>query len=316
MRISEQERSRTFSSNVEQRIYNLNRIQQEMGTGRSLFKPSENINNADQALKTQDQLASEAQFLRNIDDGKSWVGNADSKLQSVVDLINQIDALALSANNSSQNASDRDNTAIQIDQKLESLMGLMNATDGNRYIFGGTGTTTAPFTAVRDADGHITGMTANQATIQGKVYRRISDGEDIQINVPGAALFQPVGQAGTDQDLAAVISSLRDTIANNNTPPTGSEATLSNEHLRGQLDVIRERIANQQTYLGTVGQRLDQTKSRLKDHEVQLTDRLEQAQGVDVTDLVSRLSVEQGAYDALATMGTKLMQQSLIDYLR
>jgi flagellin-like hook-associated protein FlgL len=90
---------------------------------------------------------------------------------------------------------------------------------------------------------------------------------------------------------------------------------MSNEHLRDQLAAIRTRIVDQQTYLGSIGQRLDQTKARLKDREINLTDGLEQAQGVDLTDLVTRLSTEQGAYNALATMGTKLIRQSLVDYL-
>jgi flagellar hook-associated protein 3 FlgL len=315
VRISDSQKHQNFARSIEQRLYNLNRIQEEMGLGQSLLKPSEDVRKADDALRTQDAIAAEAQFQRNIDDGKSWASNADSKLQSIMDLITEIDTLALAADNSAQTAEDRDNSAIQIDQKLETLMGLVNATDGQRYLFAGTATTTSPFSAVRDANGKIQGATANAETIAGKIYRRIGAGEDIQINIPGSTLFQPTGGTGTDSDLFHVVAELRNTIANNNTPPEGSEATLSNEHLREQLSVIKERISDQQTSLGSIVQRLDQTTSRLKDHEVLLTDRLENAQGVDMTDLVTRLATEQGAYDAIATVGTKLLKNSLIDYI-
>jgi flagellar hook-associated protein 3 FlgL len=315
VRVSDLQKQRVFSSNIQDRLVNLTRVQQEMGTGKSLFTTSEDVGRADQALRTRELIASDAQFTKNIDDGREWVNSADSSLQGVVDLLNEIDSLAVQADNSSQNAEDRQATAVQIDQKLESLMELVNSRHGDRYLFGGFSTTTSPFTANRDANGHIQSVSANAETITGKIYRQISSDDRIQVNISGSQLFQPSGQEGTDADLFYVVGNLRDTIANNNTPPTGSETTLSNEHLRDQLASIRNRITEQQTYLGTIGQRLDQTKARLKDREVTLTDRLEQAQGVDMTDLVTRLSTEQGAYDALATMGTSLLKQSLVDYL-
>ncbi|MFZ5434391.1 MAG: hypothetical protein ACOZB3_11550 [Calditrichota bacterium] len=316
MRISEQQRHNSFIQNIQQRLVNMNRIQEELGTGRSLFTPSENIRKAGTALSTEDAIAAEAQYMRNIENGQVWVAGADSKLQAIIDLISEVDSLALAADNSSQNADDRSNTAVQLDQKMEELLQLVNGQSGDRYLFGGHGTTAAPFTAVRDENGKIIGATANEDTIAGRIYRRIGRDEDIQINVSGSQLFQPVGETGTDSDLFYVVSTLRNTIANNNTPPEGFEETRSNNHLREQLADIRDRITEQQSYLGSIGQRLESSMARLKEREIQLTDTLEQAQGVDLTDLVSRSAVEEGAYNALAAMGTQLLQKSLIDYLR
>jgi flagellin-like hook-associated protein FlgL len=169
---------------------------------------------------------------------------------------------------------------------------------------------------VRDENGRLQGATANEESIAGRIYRRIGRDEDLQVNVTGDRLFQPVGSAGTDADIFYVIAALRDTIGNNNVPPEGFEETRSNTHLREQLDAIRERITEQQTYLGAAGERLQQTLSRLKEREIQLTDSLEQAQGVDMTDLVSRASLEETVYNALAGMGSQLIRQSLVDYLQ
>jgi len=316
MRVSDVQRFRTFNRDAQERLSNLTRIQQELGTGRSLFKPSESVTRADAALRAEDQLATERQYMRNIENGQVWVSSADAKLQSIVDLLADIEGLALSADDSHQNEDDRRNTALQLDQKLEELMRLVNSESAGRYLFAGHGTTAIPFQAVRNEEGRITGATANADTIAGSIYRRIGVDEDIRINVSGAALFQPIGDENTAADLFYVIANLRDTIANNNTPPEGSEGTLSNNVLRERLGQIRERIAEQQTYLGTVGQRLQSSLSRLKEHEVSLTDWLEQAQGVDITDLATRAAVEDSAYNALATLGAKVLQRSLIDYLR
>lgn len=316
MRVSELQRHQSFVRGMEDRATNLLRIQEELATGRSLFIPSENVRRADQALRSEDALAADAQYMRNIEDGLTWVQAADGKLQSIVDLITEIDTLALAADNSSQNADDRSDTALQIDQKLEELIHLVNASNGDRYLFGGHNTTTSPYTVVRDAGGRIQGASANEESIAGRIYRRIGQDEDLQVNVTGDRLFQPTGSAGTDEDIFYVIAALRNTIGNNNTPPAGFEDTQSNTYLRERLDTIRERITEQQTYLGAVGERLQHTQSRLKEREIQLTDSLEQAQGVDMTRLVSRAALEETTYSALAGMGSQMIRQSLVDYLR
>src|SRR5512146_539288 len=107
MRISDLSRHRSYTRNIEDRLVNLNRIQEELGTGRSLFAPSEGVHRADQALRARDAIAANSQFLRNIDDAQGWVDSGDSKLQAVVDLIGEINTLALAADNSSQNEDDR-----------------------------------------------------------------------------------------------------------------------------------------------------------------------------------------------------------------
>jgi flagellar hook-associated protein 3 FlgL len=315
MRVSDQQRYSAFTRDVQNRLSNLMRIEQELGTGRSLFNPSEDVVRAQQALRADARLAENSQFLRNIDDGKAWVGSADGALQQIIDLINEIDTLALAADNDSQTEDDRHNSAIQIDQKLEQLMSLVNTTHGDRYIFGGHNTTSPAFTAVRDENGRIIGAAANEESLGGKIYRRIGQNDDVQINIPGDQLFQPIGSDGTDQDVFYVITSLRNTIANNNQPPEGSEDTLSNDHLREQLHSIRERIVTQQSFLGSVGQRLESTKDRLKEVEINLTDMLEQAEGVDMANLATRLAVEENAYNALLSINARLLSQSLVDYI-
>jgi flagellar hook-associated protein 3 FlgL len=315
MRVSDQQRFRSFTSDIQLRLANLTRIQQEVGTGRSIFSPSDNVNQANTALRAESQIAENAQFLKNIDDGKAWVNSADGALSSLADLMNQIDALAISADNDTQTEEDRRNIAVQLDQKLEQLTTLINSTHGDRYIFGGHNTTSVPFVVQRDANGRIIGASANEESVGGKIYRRIGQNDDVQINVPGDQMFQPVGEAGTGKDIFFVVSSLRDTIANNNTPPDGTDDSHANQNLREQLKAIREGITTQQSFLGSVGQRLELTKSRLKDVEINLTDVQEQAEGVDIPSLTSRLASEQGAYNALLTINSKLLSQSLVDYI-
>jgi flagellar hook-associated protein 3 FlgL len=315
MRVSDSQRFNYFSRDVNERLSNFVRLEQELATGKSIFNPSEDVQKAKQAMQTKSELAQNDQYVRNIEDGNNMVSSATTHLQDVIDLLNEIDSLALAADNDHMTAEDRHNNAIQMNQKIESLVEAVNASHGNRYLFGGHNTDSSPFTIERDESGNIVGATVNEDTIGGQIYRRIDREEDLRINIPGDRLFQPVGGAGTDQDMFYVASQLRDVIDNNNVPPEGQEATHSNNVLREQLSQIRERVVTEQTYLGSVGQRLNEKLDYYKEIEITLTDKLETAQGVDMTDLASRVAIEENIYNSLLAINSKLLSRSLVDYL-
>lgn len=315
MRVSHLQQHQSFVRDVEQRLYNMTRIQQELGTGKRIEQPSEDVNSASHALSARSQLESIAQYQRNIENGQGFVSAADSKLTAIIELINEIDALALSADNDHVSPEDRNFAAQELNQKLESLMEFANAKFGDRYLFGGHGTTAEPFAETRDENGRITDVIASSQSIEGRIYRMIDENENVAINVTGDRLFQPIGEENTESDLFFVVRNLRDTIANNNTPPEGQEDSLSTDILREDLDAIRNRIIEQQTYVGSLGQRLTNKLSELKATEIDWTDRLEEAQSSEMTDLVSRLSVEEGVYNALVAIQSRVLNRSLIDYL-
>ncbi len=152
-------------------------------------------------------------------------------------------------------------------------------------------------------------------TKQGEIYRQIGEDERLRINIPGNLLFQPVGGEGTDEDIFYVIAELRNTIGNNNTPAEGYEETRSTPYLREQLSAIRDRLIEQQVSLGSLGQRLQDTTGRLQDYQITLTDALEKAEGVDITDIATRIATEEYAYEAMLTFGASIFSKSLVDYL-
>ncbi len=315
MRVSHIQKHQTFVRDVEQRIYNMQRIEQELGTGKSFFQPSENVTGAQQALMSRSELQMVEQYQRNIENGQGFVSAADGKLTQIVDLINEIDALALASDNDNQSPEDRTFSAQELNQKLERLMEYANAQFGDRYLFGGHGTLEAPFEATRNDQSLITNVNPVSQSITGRIYRTIDENEDVAINVTGDRLFQPAGQEGTSEDLFYVIAQLRDTIANDNTPPEGQEDTLSTHVLRDNLDGIRNRIIQEQTYLGSLSSRMTTKLSELKETQIGWTERVEAAEGVEMTDLVSRLAVEEGVYNALLAIQSRTLSKSLIDYM-
>ncbi len=316
MRVSDRQRFQYFARDIDEHLSKYVRLEQELATGKSIFNPSEDVQKAKQAMQMRSDLAQNKQYERNIEDGSNMIASASTHLQDVVNLLNEIDSLALAADNDHMTAEDRHNNSVQMNQKIESLVESVNASHGNRYLFGGHNTDSSPFAVTRDEAGNIIGATVNEDTIGGQIYRRIDRGEDLIVNIPGDRLFQPVGASNTEQDMFYVASQLRDIIADNNTPPEGQEESHSNNVLREQLSQIRERVITEQTYLGSVGQRLNEKLDYYKEAEITLTEQLEEAQGAEMTDLVSRLAIEENIYNSLLTISSTLLNRSLVDYMR
>jgi flagellar hook-associated protein 3 FlgL len=302
-------------ADLHKRLENLYQLQQDLSTGRRIRNASDDPTDASDALRIEACLKRQEQFLRNIEDAQSSVNFSEARLQAIVDLLNEIDSLAARADNDDQTEDDRHDSAIEIDQKLEQLYNMANSQFNGKYVFGGWQSLTTPFSVTRDGNGLLLSVSANAGTIEGEVYRQITETEQLRINIPGSLLFQSVGTEGTDDDLFYVVAELRNTIGNNNTPPVGYEETRSTPYLREKLADIRERFINQQTYLGTLGQRLQDTTGRLQDYNVTLTDALENAQGVDITDIATRIATEEYAYEAMLSLGANLFSRSLVDYL-
>ena len=315
MRVSDSQRYQTFTRDIEDRLSNFVRLEQELAHGKRIFSPSEDVQMAKQAMQVRSDLAQNEQYVRNVEDGRNMVESATTHLQDVIDILNEIDSLALAADNDHMTEADRQNAAVQLNQKLESLVEAVNASHGNRYLFGGYNTDSSPFTIVRNENGEIAGASVNEQTIGGKIYRSIDQGENLSINVPGDRLFQPAGAENSEQDLFYVVSQLRDVIGNNNTPPEGQETTHSNDALREHLSQIRDRVITEQTYLGSVAQRLDNKLDYYNEIEITLTEELEDAQGADMADLVSRIAIEETVYNSLLAINSRILSRSLVDYL-
>ena len=111
MRVSNQLRHNTYLSDLNQRLENLYRLQRELSTGHRLRFPSDDPTEASHALRLETCLKRQEQFISNIEDAKNWTCFADSRLQSIVDLMTEIDSIAIRADNDDQTEEDRQGPA-------------------------------------------------------------------------------------------------------------------------------------------------------------------------------------------------------------
>lgn len=284
----------------------LTKQQRMIATGRRINEPADDPSGTARALTERSRTAANAQFQRNVDTARTKLTTADTTLRSVVDFLQQAQELALQGANDTNDATARTALGTQVDQILEQVVALANGRnpDGT-MLFGGQEVTVAPYTATRDVNGKITALTVNPRGIDGAMAAEVSEGLTIAQGVSGTTAF---GALTDPTNAFSTLIRVRDALNINDGAAVRTE--LDN------MKTIHDRVTTAALLAGTRLGWLDALESRLKDESVSLAGSLGAIEDADLTKIISDMNQIQTFYQGGLAAGAKLLQQSLVDFLR
>jgi flagellar hook-associated protein 3 FlgL len=170
----------------------LSTIQNQLSRGKNINSPADNPVGAVQLLQLTNASAQDQQYLSNGQSAganltleQSALSNATNTLQSIRDLIVQ-------ANSGSNNASDLQAIATQVQQLEQQLLGTANTQNAQgQYLFAGYSLNTQPF--VRGSSGAVAYVGDN-----GSSTVPLDSGTSVQTGDAGASVFMDIpGGNGT-----------------------------------------------------------------------------------------------------------------------
>lgn len=274
----------------------LARTQEQLSTGRVLNRPSDSPTDTTAAMRLRSSLADAKQYARNAQDGQGWLGQIDSALQSMVNETRRARELTLQgANSGAMSTAAREALAVEVEQLRESLIQQANTKYLDRPVFGGV--TGGP--VAYDETGTYVVATAHQT----QVARTVADGISVRVDFDAQEAFGPAG-ADLFKDLADAANSLR------SGNPTDISTSL--EKLAGGLDRLTGALAE----VGGRTNRLEASLQRAKDGELMLTSSLSEIENVDLPKAMVELQLQEVAYQASLAATARVMQPSLLDFLR
>ena len=125
----------------------VNETQLQLSKGTRILKPSDDPIGSAIALDLQKQIDSSIQYIANGQAAESRLVVEESSLANVTDILQRIRDLSLQAANATLNATDRKTINVEIEQRLEELVGIANTQLSNGdYLFSGYRTNMKPFT--------------------------------------------------------------------------------------------------------------------------------------------------------------------------
>ena len=181
---------------------------------------------------------------------------------------------------------------VVLDQIRAGLINTANSNYLGRPVFGGV---TAGAQAY-DATGTYVGT-------PGAVNRTIGEGTSVRVDVDGNAAFGPAGNSVFDH-LAALSTALR----------TGNQAGISASITALQAD--RDTITTTQAEVGSRQNRVETAIQAAADGELRLRTSLSSVENADLPKTIVDLQMQQVAYQASLGATARVMQPSLLDFLR
>jgi flagellar hook-associated protein 3 FlgL len=265
---------------------------EQVASTRRLNRPSDNPADARSAVQLRDILAELDQFARNIDSASAKVNAMDTALASAGSLIQRANELAIAGANGTLSASDRAAMAQEVTQLIEALGQDSGAQVNGEFVFSGFRVDRPPYTVT--AAGTLSAYQGDY----GVSLARIGPASTMQVNMAGETVFQPAIDA---------LAQLKADLESGTAVQPGTITAIGSA-----LDSMLAARAQ----IGARANRLDDAKSAQAALVTSNKALLSQLEDVDMTAAITELTKRQTTYQATLATTAKVIQTSLIDYLR
>ncbi|HLZ38122.1 MAG TPA: flagellar hook-associated protein FlgL [Mycobacteriales bacterium] len=291
-RVTHRSGSALMVNGLQRSLARLQDTQERMSTGRQINRPSDSPGGTVTALRLRSEMARTEQYARNADDGLGWLGTADTVLQSALDTLRRARELTIGAQSGAIGAEARQATASEVDNLRAALLEVANTRYGNRLVFAGASPADAAY-----AD---TGTYRGDAT---PINRTLAAGVTVPFTLTGPEVFGPDGSSVFDV-LAKLATDLR------------SDATGALDARLGELDTSAERMRGALATIGARYNRVETLQQKANDQLLTVRSSLSEVEDIDLPKTIVDLQMQEMAYKAALGVTARVIQPSLLDFLR
>lgn len=335
MRITTSALIRNYKSNLNKSIGNLDTARTKVMTHRKFNKGFEDPTGVVRESALNWKYARNQDYIDAIDDAQSFQ-NAQE------DAITQINTQArylskqygLEAMNGTNWTYDVRRTYAQaFRQAQESMTMSMNSSYGDKFVFGGAAGGQPPFELRTETDGTKTllyrGLDVNHPDAQDALSKMANEQVFTDLgfgltmegnNVVNSSAFNTslpginvVGYGVDDNGNSKNLISLAGEIADVLDQEDFDEVKY--KELLNAFDSARGLLADNLTTIGTRTNFLENTKDRLEDQQINLTEQYDNVVNVDMAEAITEFSWAQYAYNAALKIGTNILSPSFIDFM-
>ncbi|MCB7071263.1 flagellar hook-associated protein FlgL [Caldibacillus sp. 210928-DFI.2.22] len=286
MRVTQSMLSNNMLRNLSNNYNKMGKLQDQLTTQKRITRPSDDPVVAMLGLGYRDSLNKVQQYSRNISEATNWLDSTDDAISQGVKVLQRIRELTVQASNGTYEEGQRGAIAVEVDQLKKQLETIAQTQVGGKYIFNGENTNKAP------AAGNFS---------DGDIELEIFDGIKLNVNTKGSELFKSVFNT-----LDSLKSKLED-------------KTASDTDISGFLDTLDSEIDHFlkiQADVGAKQNRVDMMKDRLSSQETIATEIMSKNEDVEIEKVITELITQESVQRAALSVGARIIQPSLVDFLR
>lgn len=280
----------------------LSQTQLKLSSGQKYLTPSENPGAASGLIDLQQNIKENEQYQVNINSARQRLELQESNLSNATETVQRIRELAVQGLNDSNNAENRKQIAVEIDELNKHLLGIANTQNANgEYIFSGYKTDVPAFS---NSSGYsFDGESDTRRSIAIGPSRLVTDGD------PGNQVFGEIVSGplmpGSITNLFQAVSKLSTDLQSNN-PDTNSLT---------DLDEALKRFDMTRASTGARLNALDSQESLNADYIIANQSTASDVGDLDYADALSKFNLQQLSLQAAQQAFTKVQNLSLFNYL-
>jgi flagellar hook-associated protein 3 FlgL len=293
---------------VERNLVALDRIQagmdqaeREASSGSRVQKPSDDPGNAAAIVDTNASIARCSAAQKNLDAVNAEVASAEGAIETAVRLMDRASVLAAEGANS-PTLIDRSTLVQEVQGLLEQMVSLSRTSSGGRFIFSGDLETQPLYDY---SGGTVTQLASTAST-------RLVEGADGTVFAPALTatdIFDSrdtLGQPAAGNVFAA-LSELQQALSGNDSAAVMQAAS--------SIDAASSHLNRQLAHYGSVQNTVDQATDIASKFKLRQQDRLGRLRDADLADAALRLSQSRINQEAGLAATSKILGESLFDFL-
>jgi len=299
MRVTNSMMVQNMLDHLKNNMGDLNNLNEQLSSGKLFQMPSDAPIKVADSMNYKSQLNRNEQYQRNTDQADNWLNTTESSLKNGNEVMQRARELTIYASNDSLTSKDRESIAKEVKQLRDELIDISRTKLGDSYIFSGQQTDKEPFAISENTDGTIDTFAYNGD--DAPIKRRLNENVEMDINLTGKDIFET--EISDLDDLYAKLSS----------------GTATGEDISTSLNPMDEAVNKFTELRAEIGGKLKRTsnlKSRLEAGEIHLKQLKSQNEDSDLAEVITNLKMEENVYRASLASGARIMQQSLVDFIR
>src|SRR5690554_154777 len=297
-RVTSQTTMRAAQQNLQHSASELARLQDRATSLKKISKPSDDPIGTADSMRIRAEQKQNDQHSRNITDGTGWLTTIDSALSGATALMHKVrDLTVQGANDGSMSAEAKEAIAIQLEGLKTELLNAANTKYLGRTVFAGTADTGYAFT---DGAAALPYSYAGAGTT-GTVERQVDGSTTVRVDLTGTDVF---GEGATSV-FALVDEIVADLRNGTNVNP-----------LIARVDTHMDAILGQQGSAGARHAQILRAEETNMERSGSLEAQRSGIEDVDLGEVVLELKLQEVTYQSAVAMTARVLQPTLMDFLR
>jgi len=275
-----------------------------MDTSKQINKLSDDPFKAIKIINLQSEIEGMDKYNYNCDEIKGFLESTDSALDELGSLSMDLKESLSQAATGTNGPNEVESIKQKVNELIKQAGQVLNLSYGGRHVFGGTVTDEKPFETVENNDGSITIQINSKHSDPSKLD------EEMEVELsPGISINYNVNFK--DFNGQENITSLNDI---SKAFVEGDQEKLGS--LIENVDSFISDILNARAVVGAKSNTVDVMREKNEENILTMKGELSQKQDVDVMQKYIELTQAQMTYSASLQSGAKIIQPTILDFLR